>query len=307
MDTKLFSRRQEGGMFSILNREQFPSGNIWWVDSSNTTDGSNTTGYGANPDAPFLTWAYAESAASADDTIFLMPGHSETIGATGAAAITIDTAGLRTIGLGGRTRRPQFLIDGFNDTYVLLSGADTTTDTITFTSGHANIEQGVSVTAAGVMIRNCSFLENTGSENFLVAIQTTAAADDLLVEDCMFYGVTQATECIELVGATDRVTIRNNYINGKYSVAAIAAITNACLGLEIYNNRIFNFTTAGNDLAGAVDLVASSTGTVTRNLIHLGDDTDILTSIDAANCLQADNWGTNEYDQEAGVAGTRST
>lgn len=306
MDTKVFSRKQSGGMFMMLDREIFPAGKIWWVDSTNTSYGSNAAGYGQNPDAPFLTWIYAVAAASADDWIFMMPGHTETIGITGAAAITLSLAGLRTVGLGGRTRRPQILLDGFNDTFILLSGADVTLENITFKSGHASVAKGVSVTAAGVTIRNCAFLENTGSENFLVTIQTTAAADDLLIEGCTLYGVTQGTECIELVGATNRVTIRDNDITGKFSVSAISAITNPCLGLQIHNNRIYNNTTAGNDLAGAIDLVASSTGMITGNLAYLGDDTDCLTAIDSALCGRAKNYTANEYDQEGGVAATQS-
>ncbi len=300
MDTKLFSRMQEGGIFSLLDRDRFATGKIWWVDSSNTTAGANLSGHGVNPDAPFLTWVYAVSAASADDTIFLMPTHSETIGITTAAAVTLSSAGLKTIGLGGRTRRPQILIDGFADTYILMSGADTELENITFIAGHANIAKAVSVTAAGVTIRNCSFLENAGSENFLIAIQTTSAADDLLIEDCVLYGVTQGTEGIELVGATDRVTIRNNYIAGKYSVAAISAITNLCLGIDIDNNQIYNSTTAGNDLHGGIDLITGTTGIVTRNMVYLGDDTDCLTAIDADACMLAFNYVANEFGEEAG-------
>lgn len=305
MDTKLFSRKQAGGMFSIVDREQFPTGQIFWVGST-VTGASDSAGYGDNPGRPFATWVYAETQASTDDTIFLLPGHAETIGVTGAAAITLDVAGLKTIGLGGRTRKPQILLDGFADTYISITGADTVLENITIKSGHADVAQGVLIAAAGVEIRNCDFLENTAAENFLVTIQTTAAADDLLVEGCVLYGVTQATEGIELVGATDRVTIRDNYISGLFSVSAISAITNACLGINISNNQIFNGTTAGNDLAGAIDLVTASTGMVTGNMIYLGDDTDCLTSIDADACGRAGNFAANEYDQEGGVAATQS-
>ena len=306
MDTKLFGRNQSGGMFSIINRELFPTGRIWWVDSTNATNGSDGAGYGQNPDAPFLTWVYAKAAASAGDTIFLMPGHTETIGATGAAALTLNLAGLQTIGLGGRTLQPQILLDGFDDTYILISAADVTLENITISSGHANVAAGVSVTAAGVTIRKCTFLENTAAENFLVTIQTTAAADDLLIEGCTVYGVTQATECIELVGANDRVIIHDNLISGLFSVSAISASTTACLGIQIYNNRIFNGTTAGNDLAGAIDLFTASTGMVTGNLIYLGDDTDCLTAIDADACGRGQNYAANEYDQEGGYAAAQS-
>ena len=106
----------------------------------------------------------------------------------------------------------------------------------------------------------------------------------------------------EIVGACDRVTIRNNFLSGLFSVSAISAITVACLGLQIHNNRIYNATVAGEDLAGAIDLFAASTGMITENLIYLGDDTDCLTAIDSANCGRANNKAANEFVQEGGAA-----
>ncbi len=306
MDTKLFSRKQSGGIFSVINRAEFPTGRIWWVDSTNSTNGANVAGAGHNPDAPFLTWVFAISQASAGDIIYLMPSHAETVGATGAAAVTLALAGLQTIGLGGRTLKPTILIDGFADTFITITAADTTIENVAFKSGHANVAKGFNVAAAGATFRGCTFLENTAAENFLVTIQTTAAGDDLLVEDCVFYGVTQATECIELVGANNRVTIRNNFISGLFSVSAISASTVACLALQIDGNTIYNATAAGDDLAGSVDLFAASTGFVLNNTIYLGDDTDILTSIDAGNCGRGGNTVTNEFGQEGGVGGTQA-
>ncbi len=307
MDTKLFGRNQPGGLFSIIDRTAFPTGTIFWVDSTNTSNGANGAGFGRNPDAPFLTWVFALTQASAGDLIFLMPGHTETVGATGAAAVTLSLAGVETIGLGGRTLKPQILIDGFNDTFIAITAADVGVENIAFVSGHADVAKAFNVSAAGASFRRCDFLENTAAENFLICILTTNAADDMLVEDCFMYGVTQATECIEIIGACDRVTIRNNFLAGLFSVSAISATGAACLGINIDRNQIYNATTAGADLAGAVDLFAASTGMVTDNLIYLGDDTDILTSIDAGNCGRAGNLAVNEFAQEAGVAGTLAT
>lgn len=306
MDTKLFSRKQSGGMFSILDREQFPTGNVWWVDSTNTSNGANGAGYGQNPDAPFLTWVYAVAAASAGDTIFLMPGHTETIGASAAAAITLALAGLKNIGLGGRTLKPQILIDAYADTYVSITAADTILENITFKAGHADIADAVRVAAAGVEIRRCNFEENVATENFLIAILTTAAADDLVVEDCFITTVdSAATEAIEIVGACNRVILRNNYIRGPYSVSAISAITNACLDMQILGNRIIN-TLAGDDLSGCVDLVAASTGIMADNDLYMEDNTDILTAVDAANLARVNNLCANEYGQEADFSATQS-
>ncbi len=307
MDTKLFGRNQPGGLFSIVDRETFPTGEIWWVDSTNTTDGSNGEGFGKNPDAPVLTWVYAVSQAAADDLIFLMPGHTETIGITGAAALTLGLAGLQTVGLGGRTLKPQILIDGFDDTYISVTAADVTIENVAISAGHADIVKGINVAAAGFTLRNCEMLENAGSENFLICVLTTNAADNMMIEGNTFYGVTQATECIEIIGACNRVIIRDNHMSGLFSVSAISATTAACLDIQIANNTIYNATTAGQDLAGAVDLFAASTGSITRNLIYLGDDDDCLTSIDGGNCGKAGNFSANEFVEEGGVAGAQST
>ncbi len=304
-DTKLYSRHQAGGMFSILDREQFPTGRIWWVGSTVST-GSDAAGYGANPDAPFATWVYAVAAASAGDTIFLLPGHAETIGATSAAAITLALAGLKTIGLGGRTLKPQILIDAYSDTYVSITAADTVLQNMTFKAGHEDIAMAVNVAAAGVEIRNCNLEENVATENFLIAILTTNAADDLVIEGCFITTVDGAeTEAIEIVGACNRVIIRNNYIKGAYSVSAVSATTAACLDMQIVGNRIIN-TLAGDDLAGCVDLYAASTGMIANNMLYMEDNTDILTAVDAGNLGRIENYVANEYGQEGGHAATQS-
>jgi hypothetical protein len=306
MDTKFFGRNQPGGLFSIVDRETFPTGTIRWVDSTNTSDGANGEGFGGSPDSPYLTWVYAISQSEAGDTIYLMPGHTETVGITGAAAVTLALAGLQTIGLGGRTLKPQILIDGFADTFISVTAADVTIENVAFSSGHADVAYAFLVSGAGFTLRNCEILENTTAENFLIGVLTTDAADNILIEGNTFYGVTQATECIEMAGGLDSATIRNNLLSGLFSVSAISGTGVKCLNIEIDNNRFYNATTAGDDLAGAIDLFAASTGMVTRNLIYLGDDTDILTSIDAGNCGRAQNFATNEFGQEAGVAGVQA-
>jgi hypothetical protein len=303
MDTKLFGRNQPGGLFSIVDKSEFPTGDIWWVNSVTGTDGA---GYGRNPDAPMATWAYAEAAAAAGDTIYLMPAHTETIGVTGAAAITLNLAGLRTIGLGGRTRKPQILIDGFADTFVSVAAADVVIENVTFLAGHADIASGIVVSAAGCEIRKCNFEENVATENFLIAILTTNAADVLVVEHCFFTTVdAAATECIEIVGACNRVVIQGNYIKGPFSVSAISATTAACLDMQIVGNRIIN-TLAGDDLAGCVDLFAASTGMMAYNALYMEDNTDILTAVDAANLGRIENYCANEYGQEGAYSATQS-
>ena len=282
MDTKLFSRKQPGGIYTVTNRADFPNGTIWWVDSSNT-DASDTAGFGRNPDAPLATWVYAaETAASAGDIIFLMPGHTETIGVTGAAAITLSLAGLKTIGLGGRSLKPAILIDGFTDTYVSVTGADTVLENIKFLAGHSDIAVGILVAADGCEIRKCDFLQNTTDENFLICIDDGGAntADLLLIEDCHIYGYdTSNTHGISFGAAQDRVVIRNNIIEGFFETAAIggAGVITNCL---IENNYIQNEDT---DADQCILLGANSTGIVVRNLVGSNVAGNATTNINCSN------------------------
>jgi hypothetical protein len=308
MDTKLFVRRQPGGIFSILDRANFPTGNVWWVDSTATTTGANSAGYGANPDAPFLTLAYAETQAAAGDTIFIKPGHTETLSSTaGAAVLTLDLARLKVIGLGGRSTKPAFLIDGHANNYINVTGADTVLENLTFKSGHADVAKGLLIAAAGVEIRGCDFIENVAEENFVFSVMTSNAADSMLIEDCRFVSIDAAADAgIHIVGACNDVIIRRNYFNAPYVTSAIEAITAACLDILIIDNWISS-TKTGNDLAGAIDLVANSTGLIVGNRIYHTDDTDILTSIDGAACGRLDNMAVNEVNEEGGKAGAAAT
>jgi hypothetical protein len=271
------------------------------VDSTNT-GASDTAGYGSNPDAPFATWVYAaETAASAGDTIYLMPGHSETIGASAAAALTLDLAGLKTIGLGGRSRKPAILIDGYADTYISITGADTVLENIKFKAGHSDIAIGIAVAADGVEIRKCDFLQNTTNENFLICIDDGGAntCDLLLVEDCDFVGYdTSNTFAISLGAAQDRVVIRNNRIMGFYETTAVggAGVITNCL---IENNYIWNQDT---DADQCILLGAGSTGLIMRNLVGSAIGGNATTNINCGTAtILCENYSVDAAGDVQGV------
>jgi len=78
MDSKLFSRKQPGGFYVVNDRSIAAGGNVFWVSS---TTGTDSAGYGRNPDAPVATLDYAIGlcTASKGDIVYLMPGHAENI------------------------------------------------------------------------------------------------------------------------------------------------------------------------------------------------------------------------------------
>jgi len=306
-DTQLFSRKQPGGAYSVRDAAENP-GRVFWV-GSNVTGATDSVNYGQNPGAPFATLVYAitQCLSQRGDTIYVMANHAETLAsASGAVVLLLNMANVKIVGL-GRSTRPAFLIDGHANNYVNITGADTVLENLTFTAGHADVAKGVLVAAAGVTIRGCHFLENVATENFLFSIMTSAAADEMLVEGCTFISIDAAADAgIHIVGAANGVVIRNNYFNAAYVTTAIEAITNACLDIQIVGNIILS-SVAGDDLAGGIDLVASSTGAIANNRIYHDDNTDIATAVDNAGCALLGNLVSNIVDEEGGFCGAQST
>src|SRR5688572_2883165 len=93
--TALFARSRPGGVFTVDDFAEHP-GSIFFVHSgtgSNSNDGSS-------PDSPMATLdaAIGLCTASKGDTIYVMPGHAETIAA--ADGFDADVAGVSIVGIG---------------------------------------------------------------------------------------------------------------------------------------------------------------------------------------------------------------
>lgn len=265
--TELFVRKQKGGMFCMAD-ETKDWGDIWFVDSTATSTGADSVGYGQNPDAPFLTLVYAETQAGTGDTIYVMPGHTETL--TGNPSLTLDIAGLKVKGLGGWSRRPTLLIDGAATAHILLSGADTTFENFVLKAGDADVAKAIQVKADGVVVRNCLFKENTAEENFLICVNVGVAdndSDGVLIENNVMYQPDAAsTHAVWFVKNQNHCTVRRNVIQGDY-VADSAIIgspgTENFLNLCVTDNLIDN---DAGDSVHVIEFAGTNTGIVARNL-----------------------------------------
>jgi len=106
----VYYRKVAGGLPILQDVSMFP-GNIFFVDSGTTVQGSDTAGFGTHPDAPFLTvdFAIGQCTASQADVIFVLPGHYEDLAA--AETIDADVQGISIIGVGNGPDRPEFVYD----------------------------------------------------------------------------------------------------------------------------------------------------------------------------------------------------
>lgn len=194
--TPLFSRRQPGGVFTIVDERQ-GTGDIWWVDSGSATK-ADSVGSGMNPEKPFATIDYAIGRCTANngDIIYVKEGHTETL--TTAGDITCDKAGVSIIGLG--------------------QGADRPTLTFSSTDNSASIL----ITAASVKIKN--IIGVCGDDGLTNPFHVQAADCELDIEWHDASATVEAAGVVLTTADADRIKINLKYIGFIAGNACVAPI-----------------------------------------------------------------------------------
>lgn len=279
------------------------TGNAFFVDSATGSDG----GAGNSPEKPFKTIDYAIGRCTANkgDIIYVMPGHSETV--TGAGGITCDVAGVSIIGLGSYGLAPQILMDGAATVTCLITAANVTLDNLVFKAGHADIAIWGKVTGKGCIIKNCRFIENVATENWIDVIHAGTADNDydgLVIENCEF--VMNDAACvtaIDLLKDSADVKILNNRILGDFDATPYAPVYSAAT--EVHKNILVqgNLIHNQHDDNAAVGISianTTSTGWIVHNHVghkDIAGETPILAG--AAGLYVGENYAS-------GVMGTAS-
>ncbi len=278
--TELFVRRQKGGMFTVVN-EAMTTGGIYWVDSGSTT-GGNTAGYGQNPDAPFLTLAYAITQCTADngDMIFVMPGHAESIVAAGG--IDLDVAGVKIVGLGEGRSRPVFTFEDNVNADIDISAANITMENLIFNmSTIDDLVTGIDVAAADFTLRNCYVILATDAEQALNGVGIGDNADRAKIEDCILEAdFPGSNSAIDFTAVVNGAVIKDCHIYGDYDDAPI--ITTANPRYMLIDNNLLENENAGSE---ALDCTGAE-GWITNNRL-MSDG--IATALNAGSCHCAGN------------------
>lgn len=238
------------------------TGNVFFVDSgaANARDGNA----GKSASTPFATYDFAIGKCTANngDHIILMPGHSETISTPGG--VTVDVSGVTTIGLGSGAARPTISFTATDSTYV-ISAASHTLQNVLLTGDIDAIVTMFSISGADCKLLDIETRDVT--DQMVSAITTATGADRLFIENYVHRGAAAAggANCIELVGADDGVTIRNFWIDGNFSVAAIQNVTGVMTNLSISGDRPC-YIRSRNAADIMITLVATTTGNLGPNL-----------------------------------------
>ena len=231
------------------------TGSVFYVDSgaSNASDGND-----GSIDLPLATWdgAIAKCTANNGDVIFIKPGHSETT----TAAITMDVAGVRVIGLGWGNSRPA-----------ITANFGAAGDTVT-------------VTAANCVIENVRLVASSASQN----AQINIAGDDCSVIGCV---IEQGAN--NLIGATIAGADRFAFHACKF----IGTAAGPDVGIDIESgdsanwsvtNCVFNYAgSSGLDLAG-IRASFQQTGGLVKECDFIAVD---VTAIDINSSVSAQGDG----------------
>jgi hypothetical protein len=288
-------RRIRGALRHVTDR---PVGSHFFVNSAHASAGTSS-GHGYSPDSPLTTIdaAVALCTANAGDTIYVGPGHVETVAA--AAGLDLDVAGISVIGIGNGSLQPKVDLTTATTADVDIDAANITIENIQFEASFADVAAAVDVNADDCTIRNCRFLSPTANENAKIWIlgATAAGSDRLTVEDCYFQDADAAnTHAISLAdGTADGVIIRRNIMHGFYETGGIGG-TGALTNITILENYILN---ADTDADSCIALSGSPTGIVARNIVGAALAGDVTTNIAVgAACLLAENYSVDIGDRQ---------
>lgn len=233
-------------------------GNVFWVDSGAGSDGNKGSFI-----QPFATIDYAigKCTASNGDIIMVKPGHTETVSA--ASGIDLDVVGVSIVGLGRGADRPAVNLTATTST-VTIAAASCSVQNILFTGGIDAVVTAIVVSAADCALVDCELRDVTGQ--MVSGVTTTAAADRFYCDGHIHRGAAAAggANALEIVGG-DGIVIKNFWIDGNFSVAAIENVTTAATNISIYGDRQC-FARTRNAADVIITCVATSTGNIGPNI-----------------------------------------
>lgn len=293
-----------------LPLQQVQPGQVFYVNNSSVLASGGIAGSNGNKGSyqqPFSTLAYASSrcVAGRGDTIFIMPGHAETI--SSATALALSISGVAILGLGVGTLRPTFTLDTATTTTIPVSANGITISNCIFTANFADIVSVFTLTTAkNFCLDNCSFKATATNMNFLNIVDTDATsnnADGLTIINSRWVEPDLATlGLVKMDGSNINVVIENNDINVgvNNNVATIMAIATGKVvtgATRIVSNRVYRLNT---DTATG-GLLVTTDGSTNAGIIALNQCQHADT---AAEILVTASSGFAFFDNKAsGVAG----
>ncbi len=205
--------------------------------------------------------------ANRGDFVIVLPGHTENVSV--ADQMSGLVAGTKIIGLGQGNARPKLTWSAATSTF-LLDQANVVLDNFTLEmagdptlTAALSVAAPITVSAAGCTISNCLARVGVDADQLAtIALTTTAAADDLTIAGCRFYGATASgvTTVLRAVGA-DRLRIAGSQFIAATTAAGVGVLqflTTASTDVKVNDCEFVN---KKSDSTAAITGLAGCTGT----------------------------------------------
>lgn len=272
------------------------TGNVFFVQNTLGSDANSGTD-SEHPRAS-INACVDLCTAGRGDVIIAMPDHYEAI--TTDSNIDLDKTGIRLIGFGLGDNIPRIDFTATAATFVV--GANNVQ--ISGINFHANVPDIVAgvVVEAGVdfanLINNRFSVETTGTDEFLISIQTNDASNAFTIRDNYIdMGLGDAVHAIKLVADSDNSVIQGNNIFGDYSTANIGGITTLSTNLGIYKNRLTNGESGNLNSEPVIEMLTGTTGWVEKNTFYCN-----LATVAAYTVADTMIFANNFAGEDAGAA-----
>lgn len=260
------------------------AGDVYFVHA---TRGDNESGNGRSPASPLASLEYAinQATASQGDTIYLLPGHTESVAS--ATALNLDKAGIDIVGLGWGSVRPIITLTTATTATLPVTAANIRMRNIVFHAGFADIVSLFTVTGNNFIVEDCLIRQSAADLNFLHVFDTSTtdnSADGLTFRRNRWFSQDAATIAFMLLdSAVDRMAIEDNLMVTGHATQDVAFLITGATGKNMTNvsirrNEMF-MTGHADTTAGLLITTDATAGTGIisyNNLKHLDATTEIL-------------------------------
>jgi hypothetical protein len=272
----------------------------WFVDSN------GNAGSGRSANAPVATIDEAINLASAYDTIFVLPGHAETL--ADATSLVPDVANVSIIGLGRGAARPTLTLSATGSNIPISAAGVSIENILITTTGTINVTAAITVTGVDCVLKGIEIRESAATSQVVDGIVAGATSDRLHVDGLVFRGHASGdadASAVSITGAVDGVIVENSNLDGLFVAAGVENVTGVCTNAVIRNNIIRN-RHATTD--ACITMVATSTGYIANNLLRTAtnDANGFNLAVVGADMQWYENYVVNLDGETGGLVGTAS-
>ena len=212
--------------------------------------------------------ALALCRANMGDTVYVLPGHVETLTASGAWSNLVN--GVRIVGGGSGTERPTFTLTGSNSSGNLqINKNNVVLDNLVFQNGGSDCTLAFDFSGANVTVQNCYVQASDASNKLTTVMRLSTGANDFHCFNTQIIGgATAITDTCLINAAVTRAVFDKCYFAASLGTTeglitnATAATTRILIKDCVFENNVASSTVA-------LKFTGTPTGTLFKNALGI--------------------------------------